>query len=90
MRLPDEPPSTPHVAGTIWTCDECGREWVLVVGSPYNEPYSARRPLTEATETGGTGERAAAGADPRGTVTYVVTVDPDGWMCLERSPLQAR
>lgn len=39
-------------SGTIWTCDECGREWVVVTGAQYNESYTAWRRLTEANRGG--------------------------------------
>lgn len=49
---PDKPPVTVHRPGTIWTCDECGREWVLVTGAQYNEAYAAWRPLTAQNRDG--------------------------------------
>ena len=39
-------------AGTIWTCDECGKKFVVVQGAQYNEPYTAWRALTERNRTG--------------------------------------
>lgn len=39
-------------AGTIWTCDDCGQEWVVVEGAQYNESYSAWRKLTERNRGG--------------------------------------
>jgi hypothetical protein len=38
--------------GTVWRCDECNKDWVVVKGSQYNEPYSAWRPLTEHNKNG--------------------------------------
>lgn len=38
--------------GTVWTCDECDREWVIVEGAQYNEVYRAWRRLTEANRNG--------------------------------------
>jgi len=37
---------------TIWTCDDCGKKFVIVHGSQYNEPYSAWRGLTDKTKNG--------------------------------------
>lgn len=48
----DKPPPHVHRRGTIWTCDECGRQWVLVVGAQYNEPYEAWRILTDRNRDG--------------------------------------
>jgi ribosomal protein L37AE/L43A len=41
-----------QVRGTIWTCDDCGKEWVKVEGAQYNEAYSAWRVLTEKNRDG--------------------------------------
>lgn len=38
--------------GTIWKCDDCGREWVVVEGAQYNESYKAWRILTERNRKG--------------------------------------
>lgn len=48
----DKPNPQVHARGTIWTCDECDKEWVLVTGAQYNEPYSAWRPLTDRNRDG--------------------------------------
>lgn len=48
----DKPNPQVHARGTIWTCDVCGREWVLVTGAQYNGEYSAWRRLTEANRGG--------------------------------------
>ena len=47
-----KPSPDPHRPGTIWTCDECGKEWVLVQGAQYNETYRAWRRLTERNRGG--------------------------------------
>lgn len=39
----DRPVAENHEAGTIWTCDDCGKEWVVVWGAQYNEIYFAWR-----------------------------------------------
>lgn len=49
---PDKPRAEAYTRGTVWTCDECGREWVVVTGAQYNEPYSAWRPLTDRNRDG--------------------------------------
>lgn len=41
-----------HQPGTIWECDECGQQWVVVHGAQYNEEYSAWRKLTEQNRYG--------------------------------------
>lgn len=38
--------------GTIWKCDECGKQWVVVQGAQYNESYQAWRVLTERNRDG--------------------------------------
>lgn len=48
----DKPHPEVHARGTVWTCDECGREWVVVTGAQYNESYSAWRILTAANREG--------------------------------------
>lgn len=48
----DKPGAAALRPGTIWKCDECGREWVVVEGSQYNEPYRAWRRLTESNRGG--------------------------------------
>ncbi|AXC37874.1 hypothetical protein SEA_JACKO_14 [Microbacterium phage Jacko] len=47
MPVPERYPG-----GTIWRCDDCGTEWVVVQGAQYNEPYSAWRKLTENNKDG--------------------------------------
>lgn len=47
-----KPPADNYRPGTIWTCDECDREWVVVEGAQYNEPYQAWRHLTERNREG--------------------------------------
>lgn len=46
------PLPTLHSRGTIWTCDECSREWVLVTWAQVNESYSVWRWLTERNRGG--------------------------------------
>ncbi|WP_234057933.1 hypothetical protein [Microbacterium sp. NFH-22A-Y] len=46
------PAPEPYPRGTIWTCDECGSEWVVVEGAQYNEAYSAWRRLTDRNRDG--------------------------------------
>jgi hypothetical protein len=48
--LPDD--RAIYAPGTLWTCDECGQEWVMVYGSQYNESYSVWRKLTEKNRKG--------------------------------------
>lgn len=38
--------------GTIWQCDECEQQWVLVMGAQYNETYWAWRKLTAQNRNG--------------------------------------
>jgi len=38
--------------GTIWECDHCHGQWVVVTGSQYNEYYQAWRHLTERNRKG--------------------------------------
>lgn len=38
--------------GTIWQCDECGQEWVVVSGAQYNEDYWSWRKLTTKNRNG--------------------------------------
>lgn len=49
---PGKPDPAPLRRGTIWTCDDCSREWVVVHGAQYNEPYHAWRRLTERNRDG--------------------------------------
>lgn len=49
---PDKPSPNILQPGTIWQCDECAREWVVVYGAQYNEPYQAWRRLTESNRAG--------------------------------------
>lgn len=48
----DRPSPYDYARGTIWTCDECGSEWVVVHGAQYNEAYTAWRRLTERNRDG--------------------------------------
>lgn len=48
----EKPPADDLRPGTVWRCDECGREWVVVAGAQYNEPYQAWRRLTESNRGG--------------------------------------
>lgn len=52
LGCPDMPPAAGLVPGTIWQCDGCGREWVVVAGAQYNEPYQAWRRLSEQNRDG--------------------------------------
>jgi hypothetical protein len=38
-----------YPAGTLWECDDCGKQWVVVTGAQYNEPYSAWRDASQPT-----------------------------------------
>jgi ribosomal protein L37AE/L43A len=38
--------------GTVWTCDDCGKKFVVVRGAQYNESYLAWRTLTEENKNG--------------------------------------
>lgn len=49
---PDMPKAEAYRRGTVWTCDECHREWVVVEGAQYNEHYSAWRRLTDRNRDG--------------------------------------
>lgn len=47
------PEPTNHVPGTIWQCDECSQQWVVVSGQGEdNMGYVAWRRLTEANRGG--------------------------------------
>ena len=46
------PEPSAYVPGTIWECDDCHQEWVVVRGSQYNETYYAWRKLTERNREG--------------------------------------
>ena len=46
------PPAEHYQRATVWTCDDCGKKFVVVVGSQYNEPYTAWRVLTDWTRGG--------------------------------------
>lgn len=47
-----KPDANMHARGTIWTCDDCGKQWVVVQGAQYNESYSAWRVLTDRNREG--------------------------------------
>lgn len=49
---PDKPAFDGLDRGTIWQCDECDQQWVLVIGAQYNETYWAWRKLTPTTAGG--------------------------------------
>lgn len=51
-NCPDKPNANHYFPGTIWQCDECGKEWVVVQGSQYNETYKTWRELTEDNRDG--------------------------------------
>lgn len=46
------PDAKRHARGTVWTCNNCGKQFVVVFGAQYNESYVAWRPLTEANRNG--------------------------------------
>lgn len=46
------PPADREAPGTIWQCDECRKQHVVVEGAQYNEYYKAWRALTEANRNG--------------------------------------
>lgn len=48
----DKPSPNDYKPGTQWTCDNCGKVWVVVEGAQYNEPYQAWRTLTEKNKNG--------------------------------------
>lgn len=48
----DMPKADSLKPATIWQCDVCGKEWVVVTGSQYNEDYSAWRTLSDKTRDG--------------------------------------
>lgn len=52
LECPDKPPPAMLKPRTQWTCDECGKVWVVVEGAQHNEPYQAWRVLTDATRDG--------------------------------------
>lgn len=41
-----------HRPGTIWQCDDCGKRWVVVEGSQYNQLWKAWRVLTTQNRDG--------------------------------------
>lgn len=51
-RCPDMPNPADYVRGTIWKCDDCAQEWVLVEGVQYNESWSNWQRLTESNRDG--------------------------------------
>lgn len=46
------PSADEHLPATVWTCDDCGKKFVVVAGAQYNEPYQAWRVLTDRTRAG--------------------------------------
>lgn len=48
----DTPDPTQYLPGTVWQCDECGTQWVVVEGAQYNVGYSAWRRLTQYNKDG--------------------------------------
>jgi hypothetical protein len=38
--------------GTVWQCDGCEKQWVVIRGSQYNETYSAWRDANSPTPQG--------------------------------------
>lgn len=47
-----KPPAGMLKPKTQWTCNVCGKIWVVVAGAQYNEPYQAWRKLTNQTRGG--------------------------------------
>jgi hypothetical protein len=43
------PKADAYPAGTLWECDDCHKQWVVVTGAQYNEPYSAWRDAGQPT-----------------------------------------
>lgn len=37
----DKPLAETYRDGTIWECDDCGRQWVVWSAAQYNESFSA-------------------------------------------------
>lgn len=40
------PSAAAHPEGAVWECDECGKQWVQVTGSQYNETFYTWRPVS--------------------------------------------
>jgi hypothetical protein len=38
-----KPDARNYPRGTVWECDDCAKQWVVVSGSQYNETYYAWR-----------------------------------------------
>jgi ribosomal protein L37AE/L43A len=47
-----KPAARDYPRGTIWQCDGCGKTWVVVTGTQYNEQYSAWRDASLPTLSG--------------------------------------
>ena len=52
LACPDKPSCAALKPRTPWTCDYCGKVWVVVEGAQYNEVYRSWRRLTHATRDG--------------------------------------
>lgn len=52
-RCEGKPLAGNFAPATIWECDDCKKQWVVVWGSQYNETYQAWRELTAANRDGG-------------------------------------
>jgi hypothetical protein len=49
----DFPPATEYRPGTIWQCDDCEQQWVVVSGQGEDgKGYSAWRELTDRNRNG--------------------------------------
>lgn len=51
-RCPDMPRAEDHITGSIWQCDDCDQEWVVVEGVQYNESWTAWYRLEENNREG--------------------------------------
>lgn len=51
-RCTELPKADELTPGTVWQCNDCENQWVVVEGAQYNEPYKAWRILTEANRVG--------------------------------------
>ncbi len=52
-RCADRPPAIAYVPATVWECDVCHQQWVVVSGpGEDNRGYSAWRKLTDANKGG--------------------------------------
>jgi len=48
----DLPRAESYQRGTVWECDDCEKQYVVVQGAQYNEAYTAWRRLTEGNRDG--------------------------------------